>query len=120
MPSFDAGDAPRRSAISGFDKRMQVVAASSKKSAAANLASWFHQDFTLMGLEPDHWGKEFIKTLSKGQRRVLKVELLELVAAYPGKSEKGIRSAWARLGAAGWPHSADLRQVIHSWVKALE
>jgi hypothetical protein len=52
----------------------------------ANLASSFHQDFKLMGIEADQWGKEFIKSLSAEQRRVLRVELLELEAAYPGKS----------------------------------
>jgi hypothetical protein len=99
---------------------MHVVATSSKKSALANLASWFHQDSKLMGIEADQWGKEFIKPLSTGQRRVLRAELLEFMAAYPGTSAKGIRNAWVRLGAAGWPRSANLREMMDSWIKALE
>jgi hypothetical protein len=85
----------------------------------ANLASWFHQDFALMGIEPEDWGKEFIKSLSMEQTRVLRVELQELQTAYPGKSGKGLRNAWIRLGAAVWPRSANLRQAIESWLKAL-
>ena len=99
---------------------MRVVATSNKNSALADLASWFHQDFKLMGIEADQWGKEFIKPLSTGERRALRVELLELATAYPGKSGKGLRNAWIRLGAAGWPRSANLRETMDSWIKALE
>jgi hypothetical protein len=99
---------------------MHVVASANKHSPMANLASWFHQDFKLMGIEPEDWGKEFIKSLSVGQRRTLKVELLQLAAAYPGKSGKGLRNAWARLGAQCWPRSENLRDTIQLWVEALE
>jgi hypothetical protein len=99
---------------------MHVVAASNKNSPLANLASWFHQDFKLMGIEPDQWGREFIKSLSAEQRRVLRVELQELEATYPGKGGKGLRNAWIRLGAQCWPRSANLRGIIEVWVKALE
>jgi hypothetical protein len=99
---------------------MHVVASSKKTSPLANLASWFHQGFALMGIEPEQWGREFIKSLSAEQRRVLEVELLELVATYPGKSGKGLRNAWIRLGAGYWPRAANLRQTIESWVKELE
>jgi hypothetical protein len=98
---------------------MHVVAAANENSVLGNLASWFHQDFKLMGIEADQWGKEFIKSLSVVQRNVLRVELVELAAAYPGKSRKGLRSAWIRLGAAGWPRSADLQLIIESWLRAL-
>jgi CdiI immunity protein len=86
----------------------------------ANLASWFHQDFKLMGIEPDQWGREFIKSLSVDQKRALRAELLELAAAYPGKSGKGLRNAWARLGAQCWPRSANLRDTIQMWAEAIE
>ena len=99
---------------------MRVVASSNKHSPIANLASWFHQDFELMGMEPEEWGKEFIKSLSVDQRRTLKVEWLELKAAYPGKSGKGLRNVWIRLGAQGWPRSANLRDTIQLWIEALE
>lgn len=72
-----------------------------------------------MGVDPDEWGKKFIQSLSVSQRNVLKGELVELVAAYPGKSTKGIRNAWTRLGAQSWPRSASLRLAIESWLKAL-
>jgi hypothetical protein len=98
---------------------MHVVAAAKKNSPLANLASWFHQDFKLIGIEPEDWGKEFIKSLSMGQRRALKVELLDLAAAYPGKSGKGLRNAWIRLGAQCWPRSADLGRMIVAWVEML-
>jgi hypothetical protein len=98
---------------------MHVVASSNKHSPLANLASWFHQDFKLMGIEPDQWGREFIKSLSVDQKSALRAELLELAAAYPGKSGKGLRNAWARLGAQCWPRSANLREMIDLWVKAL-
>jgi hypothetical protein len=99
---------------------MHVIASSDKTSPLQNLASWFHQDFKLMGMEADDWGKEFIKSLSAAQRRTLKVELLELAAAYPGRSGKGLLNAWARLGAQSWPRSANLRDTIQLWVEALE
>lgn len=99
---------------------MRVVAASNENSPLHNLASWFHQDFELMEVEPDEWGREFIKALSSEQRRNLKLELLELAAAHPGKSGNGLRNAWIRLGAQSWPKSADLRGIIQLWVEALE
>jgi hypothetical protein len=99
---------------------MHVVAASNKKSPLANLASWFHQDFALMGIEPEEWGREFIKSLSADQRRTLKVELLDLGAAYPGKSGKGLRNAWIRLGAAWCPRAAKVQDMIEVWVGMLE
>jgi len=73
-----------------------------------------------MGIEPEDWGREFIKSLSAGQRRALKVELLELAAAYPGKSGKGLRNAWIRFGAQWCPRSAKLREMIELWVGMLE
>jgi hypothetical protein len=104
----------------GCSGDMHVVAASNQHSPLHNLASWFHQDFNLMGIEPEEWGKEFIKSLSAEERRVLRVELQELQAAYPGKNGKGLRNAWIRLGAESWPRSANLREMIGVWVKALE
>jgi hypothetical protein len=99
---------------------MKVVAAANKNSPVANLASWFHQDFILTSVDPDQWGNEFIKTLSAVQRRVLRVELVDLLAEYSGTSAKGITNAWVRLGAEGWPSSANLREAMVTWIKALE
>jgi hypothetical protein len=99
---------------------MRPVATSIRKSALAELASWFHQDFALMGVSPDQWGREFIKPLSGAKKRVLRDELHGFLAAYPGKSAKGVCNAWVRLGAAGWPRATDLRSTINSWIKALE
>jgi hypothetical protein len=99
---------------------MHVVDASLKKSALAELASSFNQDFALIGMHPYQWGNEFIKRLSSAQRSALRDELLDFSAAHPGKSAKGVRNAWVRLGATGWPHAIDLRKTITSWVKALK
>ena len=99
---------------------MRVVDPSLKKSALAEFASSFHQDFALIRVDPREWGNEFIKRLSSAQRSALRGELLEFSAAYPGKSAKGVRSSWVRLGATGWPRAIDLRKTINSWVKALE
>jgi hypothetical protein len=93
---------------------------SRSRTPVQGLATWFHQDFALMGVEPGEWGKTFMRSLSAEQRRVLRVELLELKAAYLGKSDKGLRNAWIRLGAALWPRGVDLRQAIDSWVEALK
>jgi hypothetical protein len=99
---------------------MHVVAASNKTSPIAILALLFHQDFKLMGMEPEEWGGEFIKSLSAEQRRTLRTELLELKAAYPGKSGEGLRNAWIRLGAQWCPRSAKVLEMIELWVQALE
>jgi hypothetical protein len=99
---------------------MRVVDASIKKSTLAEFASSFHQDFALIGVDPHEWGNEFIKRLSSAQRSALRDELREFLAAYPGKSAKGVRNAWVRLGATGWSRAIDLRKTINSWVKALE
>ena len=72
-----------------------------------------------MEMEPEEWGKEFIKSLSADQRRVLKAELQALTTTYPGKSGKALRNAWIRLGAQSWPRSANLRDTIQLWVEAL-
>jgi hypothetical protein len=53
-------------------------------------------------------------------RKALRVELLELAAAFPRKSGKAPRNAWIRLGASGWQGTVDLRQTIDSWVEELE
>ena len=73
-----------------------------------------------MEVNADHWGIEFIKPLSIERKHALLDELREFSAAYPGKSAKGIRNAWVRLGASGWPAATDLRTTISSWIKALE
>ena len=73
-----------------------------------------------MGIAPEEWGREFIKSLTADQRRAFKVELLDLIAAYPGKSGKGLRNAWMRLGAQRWPRSANLRDTIQLWIGLLE
>jgi len=99
---------------------MHVIASRNKHSPVANLASWFHQDFELMGMEPEEWGKEFIKPLTADHRRTLRVELLELAATYPGKNGKGLRNAWIRLGAQWCPRPAKVREMMEVWVKALE
>jgi hypothetical protein len=99
---------------------MRVVVTSDKTSALANLASTIHQDFQLLGVDPDQWGKTFMRALSTAQRRALKVELQKFLAAYPGASTQGMRNAWVRLGAAGWPRSANLRRTIESWIETLE
>jgi hypothetical protein len=99
---------------------MRVVATSVTKSTLVELASWFHQDFALMEVNPDQWGKEFIKPLSRAKKRALRDELREFSAAFSGKRPKGIRNAWVRLGANGWPDATDLRTTINSWIEALE
>jgi hypothetical protein len=99
---------------------MHVVASSNKTSPLANLASWFHQGFALMGIEPEEWGKEFVKSLSAEQRRVLEVELQELQAAHPGRSGEGLRNAWIRLGAQWCPPAAKVQEMIELWVRMLE
>lgn len=103
--------------------RRDIAAAKGRsrlRTPVQGLASWFHQDFALMGVEPGEWGKTLMKSLSAEQRRVLRVELLELKAAYLGKSDKGLRNAWIRLGAAGWSSSTDLRQTIDVWIEELK
>jgi hypothetical protein len=68
---------------------MRVVSTSvMQQSTLAELASCFHQDFALMEVNPDQWGKEFIKPLSIAKKRALRDELREFSAAYPGKSAK--------------------------------
>jgi hypothetical protein len=89
------------------------------RTPVQGLASWFHQDFALMGVEPGEWGREFIRSLSVSQEGELKTELMELVATYPGKNGKGLMNAWIRFGAQSWPRSADLRQTIDSWIEEL-
>jgi hypothetical protein len=97
-----------------------LKARSPLRASVQNLASSVHQDFPLMGIGPEEWGKEFLKSHSTDQKRVLKAELLVLTAANPGKNGKGLRNSWTRLGAASGPRSSDLRQTIDSWIRALE
>src|SRR5882757_7936726 len=100
--------------------RRDIAAAKGRsrlRTPVQGLASWFHQDFALMGVEPDQWGKEFMRSLSTAQRHSLRLELIELLAAYPGKTGKGLCNAWIRLGAAVWPRGVDLRQTIDSWIE---
>jgi hypothetical protein len=98
---------------------MRVESTPREESALASLAAWFHQDFNLMGKDAGQWGLEHIKSLSAQRRRILKAELQQFLKAYPGKSTKGARNAWVRLGAQSWPRSADLRAVIEFWVNSL-
>jgi hypothetical protein len=96
------------------------MASENRRSPLQDLAARFHQDFGLMEAEPEEWGKVFMKSLSAAQRRVLRAELQELVAAYPGKNGEALRNAWIRLGAQSWPRSANLRETIGVWVRELE
>ena len=87
------------------------IAAVNARSPVANLASRFHQDSCADGSRAGGVGVRnslrHYRQVTK--KRVLKMGLIELMAAYPGTSGKGLINAWIRLGAQSWPRSADLR-----------
>ena len=95
------------------------AAAAKQDLPLRKLASWFHQDFALMGIGPVQWGEQFFKSLPVAEKRALKLELAQLLASYPGKSGNGLKNAWVRLGAQSWPKSANLKQVVESWLGSL-
>lgn len=67
-----------------------------------NFASWFHQDFGVIFDNFDDGVDRYIGGLSENRKAVLASELRELLNQYPGKSSKGLKNAWIRLGAQWW------------------
>lgn len=98
---------------------MRAIRKDSYQSELERFAEWFHQDFSLMFPDLDDGVSEYTVTLTPARRLKLKGELEQLVSDYPGKESKGLRNAWFRLGAQGWPQRKDLRVEIEKWIRAL-
>jgi hypothetical protein len=71
-------------------------------SPLKRLAGDFHQDFGVLSINVETAAARHISTLSREQRQLLKEVLTRFLANYPGKSNKGITNAWAKMGAHSW------------------
>ena len=71
-------------------------------SPVQRLAHIFHQDFGICGEDVRAAAARHISTLNRDQQRVLKKELEGFLANHPGKSDRGITRAWAKMGAQAW------------------
>lgn len=75
----------------------------------------FHQDFGLMRVDPIKAGVEFVESLSEAEKREFRASVIKLLKDYPGHDQKGLKSAWFRLG-AGWC-GIDLKQALTLWAE---
>lgn len=81
------------------------------------LASFFHQDFFILGGNAYDFAKAHFSGISSARKAVLKEELLALLAFR--KSKKALQNEWFRLGAGSWQKELDLRVVLHDFVGML-
>jgi hypothetical protein len=82
-------------------------------SPLERLANEFHQDFGILGVDVQTTVARHI-SLNSEQRQVLKKELTVFLSNYPGKSDKGITRAWAKLGAQSWTGGLTTRELLNN------
>jgi hypothetical protein len=83
-------------------------------SPLERLAHQFHQDFGFEGVDVQTAAARHISMLSSKERQLLKEELVGFLAKHPGKSSKGIRNAWGKMGAQSWPRDPPIREVLNN------
>ncbi len=99
---------------------MKVVPTTKNSTELQKFASHFHQDFELLFSGANEGASEYFQNLSKDQKQILKIELNELIEEYPGEKQKGLNSAWLKLGAQWWDKRSDLRESIIRWIGDLD
>ncbi len=65
-------------------------------------AKWFHQDFGVLFESIELGAETYLNTLQPERKKILISEIRQLLVDYPGKSNKGLKNAWLRLGAQWW------------------
>ena len=86
-------------------------------SPLKRLAGEFHQDFGVLDINVETAAARHISTLNPEQRQLLKEELTRFLANHPGKSNKGITNAWAKMGAHSWTGDLTAREMLNIiWV----
>jgi len=83
----------------------------SDQSELQRFARWFHQDFGLMFNDVACGTEVYLASLSPEQKRRLLVEVGVLLESYPRKENKGLKSAWLKLGAQWW-HPIELPLIL--------
>ena len=83
-------------------------------SPLKRLANEFHQDFGILGIDVQTAAVRHISTLTGEQRQLLKEALRMFLASYPGKSNKGISNAWAKMGAQSWPRDLTVKEMLNA------
>lgn len=95
--------------------KMKVIP-TPKLSPLEVFARWFHQDFFLLFPNVEAGGAEYLKQLKESERKDLLLALEALLAEHPGKSEKGLRNAWRKLGAQVCPPRGCTRAILQGFV----
>ncbi len=99
---------------------MKVVGdRSASWSLLKRLANVFHQDFGILGVDVQTAVARHISLLSCEQHQVLKKELTVFLANYPGKSDRGITNAWAKMGAQSWTGGPTAREMLNTILEML-
>ncbi len=89
-------------------------------SEIEDFASFFHQDFDLMGKDPNEYAHDIFNGLSKKQKSSLRESFIQLLDENSGKKQKGLLNSWRRLGAVWWDKKIDLRATMQNWINCLE
>ncbi len=84
-----------------------------KYSELENFAKWFHQDFGVLFQNAEEGTNEYLKIISSKQKNILSVEIKQLLKEHPGKDHKGLKNAWAKLGAQWWSNK-DLPLILNA------
>ena len=99
---------------------MKVVPTTNNSKELIKFASFFHQDFELLFNDANEGASEYFRTLTEIQKSYLKTQLKNLIEEFPGKQQKGLHSAWIKLGAQWWDKRIDLKESISRWINELE
>jgi hypothetical protein len=82
-------------------------------------ANVFHQDFLIIEVDVQTAVARHISVLSSEQRQILKNEMTVFLANFPGKSDKGISRAWAKMGAGCRPEYRATRELLNAILEML-
>jgi hypothetical protein len=77
--------------------------------ALRGFARWFHQDTIVEFESYDVAADEYLGRIDRESRQQLAGALNELLSENPGRTGRGLRNAWLRLGAQAGPRPAAMR-----------
>lgn len=88
-----------------------------KKKEIEKFASWFHQDWTLIFPNFHIGAEQYISSMTKNNRVILKKELEIFIEKNKNSNKKQWLSAWLKLGAQGWDKGESFADMMDVFVQ---
>lgn len=90
-----------------------------EKNEIQKFASWFHQDWQLIFSSFSDGADQYLGSLTKERRAVLKKELEAFVEKNRERNNKSLLKEWLNLGAQGWDTDLPLYETLESFSQNL-